>query len=150
VLHFEPGQTPPVAGMWNLATYDDAMFFVANQAERFTIGNTTDGVTSNADGSLTIYIQDKPPDDSRAANWLPAPEGTFNLTMRFYSPLSPVPQNSYKLATTSGRPFRPSQTTKNVSLTPRLRMSVSTAIQNLAASRRCRPTTPECPCRRPA
>ena len=59
---------------------------------RFTIGSTTDGVTNNPDGSLTIYIQHRPPDDSRVANWLPAPKGTFNLTMRFYSPLSPVLQ----------------------------------------------------------
>ena len=38
------------------------------------------------------------------------------------------------LPTTSGRPFSPSQTTKNTSFTPRLRMSVSTLIQNLAPS----------------
>jgi hypothetical protein len=97
VLHFEPGQTPPVAAMWNLAMHDDAMFFVANHADRFTIGSTTDGVTNNADGSLTIYIQHRPRDDSRAANYLPAPEGRFNLTMRFYSPLSPSLQKTYKL-----------------------------------------------------
>ena len=38
------------------------------------------------------------------------------------------------LPTTSGRPLSPSQTTKNMSLTPRLRRSVSTAIQNFAPS----------------
>jgi len=36
--------------------------------------------------------------------------------------------------TESGRPFSPSQTTKNTSTTPRLRRSVSTAIQNFADS----------------
>ena len=36
--------------------------------------------------------------------------------------------------TTSGSPLRPSQTTKNTSLTPRLRRSVRTLIQNLAPS----------------
>ena len=36
--------------------------------------------------------------------------------------------------TTSGRPFSPSQTTKNTSLTPRLRRSASTLSQNLAPS----------------
>ena len=40
----------------------------------------------------------------------------------------------HTLPTTSGRPLRPSQTTKNVSRTPRLRRSVSTLIQNLAPS----------------
>src|SRR5271154_1830699 len=42
------------------------------------------------------------------------------------------------LPTTSGSPFSPSQTTKNTSLMPRLRRSVSTLIQNLAPS----PPTP--------
>ena len=70
--------------------YDQEMFFVANETGRFTIDSTTDGITANADGSLTIFIQHARPDGSRAANWLPAPEGSFNLTMRYYAPLSPV------------------------------------------------------------
>src|SRR3954453_16561352 len=40
----------------------------------------------------------------------------------------------HTLPTTSGSPSRPSQTTKKVSLTPRLRRSVSTLIQNFAPS----------------
>ncbi len=39
VLHFEPGQTPPVAGMWNMAMYDDGMLFVPNAIDRFSIGS---------------------------------------------------------------------------------------------------------------
>jgi hypothetical protein len=97
VLHFEPGQTPPVAGMWNLAMYDDDMLFVANDADRYTIGSTTDGVTANPDGSLTIYIQHSRPDAAKAPNWLPAPVGSFNLTMRYYGPLSPVLDKTYRL-----------------------------------------------------
>lgn len=42
--------------------------------------------------------------------------------------------SGHTLATTSGRPLRPSQTTKNTSLTPRFLRSVRTAIQNLAPS----------------
>ena len=45
------------------------------------------------------------------------------------------------LLTTSGNPLSPSHTTKKTSLTPRLRKSVSTLIQNLAKAhgfaRRC-------------
>jgi Protein of unknown function (DUF1214) len=74
VLHFDPGQTPPVASMWNLAMYDDAMFFIPNEFGRFTIGSTTDGVTQNPDGSVTFYIQHTRPGGGRAANWLPAPK----------------------------------------------------------------------------
>ena len=97
VVYFEPGQTPPVAGMWNIAMYDDSMLFVANEIDRVSIGSTTDGLTPNPDGSLTIYLQHTKPEGDRASNWLPAPAGTFNLTMRYYTPLAPVLTRDYKL-----------------------------------------------------
>ena len=40
------------------------------------------------DGSLTIYIQNERPGAGKEANWLPAPRGAFNLTMRLYAPKS--------------------------------------------------------------
>ena len=97
MLHFEPGQTPPVAGMWNLAMYDETMLCIPNDIDRFSIGSTTDGVVHNPDGSLTIYIQYDRPSDDHVANWLPAPAGSFNLTMRYYTPLNSVLDKSYRL-----------------------------------------------------
>jgi hypothetical protein len=82
-LHFEPGQTPPVAGMWNIAMYDDSMLFIANEIDRLSIGSTTDGLAKNPDGCLTIYLQQTKPHKDQSSNWLPAPVGTFNLTMRY-------------------------------------------------------------------
>ena len=97
VLHFEPGRTPPVAGMWNLAMYDDSMLFVANEIDRFSIGSTTDGLTTDGDGSLTIYLQHSAPPRDQLSNWLPAPAGRFNLTMRYYTPLASVLDKTYEL-----------------------------------------------------
>ena len=97
VLHFEPGERPPVAGMWNIAMYDESMLFIANEIERFSIGSTTDGLAENPDGSLTIYLQHGKPHDDQLSNWLPAPAGSFNLTMRYYTPLAPVLDRTYKL-----------------------------------------------------
>ena len=97
VLHFDAGRTPPVAGMWNLAMYDNDMFFVANEGNRVSIGSTTDGLAPNDDGSLTLYIQHNRPDDDKLSNWLPAPAGSFNLTMRYYSALASVLDKSYAL-----------------------------------------------------
>jgi hypothetical protein len=80
VLHFDAGKLPPVIVFWNMAMYASDMLFVENDFGRYSIGSTTEGLKKAADGSLTILIQkDKPADTS---NWLPAPVGNFNLTMR--------------------------------------------------------------------
>ena len=95
VLHFEKGQQPPASIFWNLALYASDMLFVENTFGRYSIGSTTTGLKPDADGSLTLLIQQERPSDT--ANWLPAPAGPFNLTMRFYGPGSSVLDGSYRL-----------------------------------------------------
>jgi hypothetical protein len=71
------------------------MLFVENDFGRHSIGSTTDGLKKNPDGSLRILIQaDKPTDTS---NWLPAPAGPFNLTMRLYGPDTPILDGNSRL-----------------------------------------------------
>jgi hypothetical protein len=95
VLHFDAGKLPPVSIFWNMAMYGSDMLFVENESRRYSIGSTTDGLKKNADRSLDIVIQkDKPSDTS---NWLPAPPGDFNLTMRLYGPGTAVLDGSYRL-----------------------------------------------------
>ncbi len=95
VIHFDAGKLPPVAVFWNLAMYGSDMLFVENEFGRYSIGSTTDGLKKDADGSLTILIQKERPADT--SNWLPAPAGVFNLTMRLYGPETPVLDGSYRL-----------------------------------------------------
>ena len=38
------------------------------------------------DGSLDVYIQSDSLSEEHEANWLPAPDGNFNLTLRMYWP----------------------------------------------------------------
>jgi hypothetical protein len=84
VLRFEKGKVPPVAVFWNMSMYDDKEFFIENEAKRDSIGSTTDGLHAGEDGSITIYIQHDQPAAGYESNWLSAPEGNFNLTMRLY------------------------------------------------------------------
>lgn len=95
VLHFDAGETPAVWGMWNISIYDEHMLFIPNDLGRVSIGSTTDGLTPNDDGSLDLYIQHDTPEGDHAANWLPAPDGSFNLTLRYYGPLSTVLDKTY-------------------------------------------------------
>ena len=45
----------------------------------------------DADGSLTLYIQNKSPGADRKANWLPAPADPVYLVMRLYWPKETPP-----------------------------------------------------------
>jgi hypothetical protein len=89
VLHFEKGATPPVDAFWSVTLYDPEGFQVANGLNRFAVSSWMP-FTYNPDGSLDVYLQNESPGTDKEANWLPAPKGGFNLTMRLYSPKSEV------------------------------------------------------------
>lgn len=94
-LRFAPQQQPPVATMWSLALYEGDMRFSENELGRYAIGSTTDGLTPDDSGALTIVIQHERPTDT--ANWLPAPAGSFHLMMRLYGPDARLLEGSYRL-----------------------------------------------------
>ena len=82
--HMQSGELPPVNAFWSLTLYDAEGFQVANELNRFAIGDR-DTLAFNDDGSLDIQIQhDKP--DQGTSNWLPTPAGGFNLCARLYYP----------------------------------------------------------------
>jgi hypothetical protein len=85
-LHFDPGQAPPVDGFWSVSMYNDKNLFINNPINRYSIGKYTDGIKNNTDGSLDIFIQNKNPGPDKESNWLPSPEGSFNMVMRLYLP----------------------------------------------------------------
>jgi hypothetical protein len=85
VLHFDKGETPPVNAFWSITLYDPEGFQVGNALNRFAFSSWMPFKT-NDDGSLDIYFQHENPGKDLEANWLPAPKGGFNLTMRLYGP----------------------------------------------------------------
>lgn len=94
VIRFKKGETPPADAFWSVTLYDSEGFQVANGLNRFAIGDR-DGLKFAADGSLELYFQNESPGADRESNWLPAPKGPFNLTMRLYAPRREVLDGSW-------------------------------------------------------
>lgn len=87
---------PPVGAFWSLSMYDATDFwFVANEIDRYSIGSTTDGLVTAADGSITITMSAARPAPERVANWLPAPTGDFRPVLRMYVPGPEVLDGTY-------------------------------------------------------
>ena len=86
-ISFEKGVTPPANAFWSIALYDSDGFQVANSLNRFAVSSWMP-FKYNSDGSLDLYFQNESPGKDKEANWLPAPKGPFNLTMRLYGPKS--------------------------------------------------------------
>jgi hypothetical protein len=84
-LHFDKSQLPPANGFWSVTLYDSEGFQVANTLNRFAVSSWMP-FKYNGDGSLDLYFQNESPGADKQANWLPAPKGAFNLTMRLYAP----------------------------------------------------------------
>lgn len=94
VLHFTREELPPVDAFWSVTLYDPQGFPYANALNRCAIGDR-DRLQYNADGSLDLYIQHDSPGAPKESNWLPAPAGPFNLTMRLYAPRSSVTDGAW-------------------------------------------------------
>jgi len=84
-VHFEKGEIPPVEAFWSITLYDNDGFQVANSLNRFAVSSWMP-FKYGPDGSLDLYFQNESPGADKEANWLPAPKGPFNLTMRLYAP----------------------------------------------------------------
>lgn len=84
---FAKGKLPPVQGFWSLTLYNAQHFFAPNDLKRYSIGTKNKSLQTNADGSLTIYVQSTSPGKDKESNWLPAPKGAdFSLYIRAYWP----------------------------------------------------------------
>jgi hypothetical protein len=86
-IHFDKVSIPPVDAFWSITLYDADGFQVANALNRFAVSSWMP-FEYNPDGSLDLYFQNESPGAGKESNWLPAPKGPFNLTMRLYAPKS--------------------------------------------------------------
>jgi hypothetical protein len=92
-LTFPPGQLPPVNAFWSVTMYDGkTQLLIENPINRYLINSPMlANMKTNADGSLTLYIQNKSPGADKEANWLPAPNGEIYFVMRLYWPKTEAP-----------------------------------------------------------
>jgi hypothetical protein len=87
-IRFAPGQLPPVSAFWSLTMYElPSSLLVANLLNRYLLNSPMlPQFTKDADGGLTLLIQNESPGVDKEPNWLPAPKGPFFMAMRLYWP----------------------------------------------------------------
>lgn len=99
-ITFDMSNLPPVTEFWSIPIYNAQGYFVANEIDRYEINSymLEHGDLVVEDGKLVIYVQhSKPEDPDQIKNWLPAPEGDFRFTARFYGPYQAVVDGSYEM-----------------------------------------------------
>jgi hypothetical protein len=69
---------------------------VDNQMDRYSIGDRTDGLKYEEDGSLVIYVQHESPGKDKESNWLPAPAGPMSIISRMYGPKEAIIKGDYE------------------------------------------------------
>ena len=95
-----PGNLP-VGAFWSLTMYeqvpDGRLFFVPNDLNRFAVGDRSQHLRPERDGSIELFVQHGKPSGERVVNWLPAPKGKFVLMFRAYLPGAPLLDGSVRL-----------------------------------------------------
>jgi hypothetical protein len=78
--------------------YDEPDYYlVANEIDRYSIGDRTPGLELGPDDAVTILMQHARPSEEHVANWLPAPSGKFRPILRSYQPVGPMLTGDYVL-----------------------------------------------------
>jgi hypothetical protein len=87
-LRFAPGELPPVNAFWSLTMYElPASLLVTNPINRYLINSPMlPKLDRDADGGVTLSIQNASPGAGKESNWLPAPKGPFIVFLRLYWP----------------------------------------------------------------
>jgi hypothetical protein len=98
VLRYANGSFPPVNAFWSLTMYAlPSQLLVKNPINRYLINAPMlPNLKRDADGGLTIYIQNETPGADKEANWLPAPKGPFMLAARYYWPKPVLLEGKWK------------------------------------------------------
>lgn len=88
IVRFAANQLPPVNSFWSMTMYSQPeSLLVENSINRYLLNSTMlSQFKTDADGGLTLFIQNESPGKENESNWLPAPKGSFSVIMRLYWP----------------------------------------------------------------
>ncbi|MFL6827189.1 MAG: DUF1254 domain-containing protein [Bradyrhizobium sp.] len=97
-LRFASPQLPPVNAFWSLTMYEEPQsLLVANPINRYLVNSPMlPQFQRDADGGLTLIVQNESPGKDKEANWLPAPKGLFSMIMRLYWPKEAATDGKWK------------------------------------------------------
>jgi len=81
---------------WALRMFSAVNYYpVPNPIDRYVLGSDYPDMKKNADGSVTIYLQNTSPGKDLESNWLPAPAGPFMLILGTYAPGQELVEGKY-------------------------------------------------------
>jgi hypothetical protein len=97
-IHFAAGQLPPTNAFWSLTLYEmESSLLYANLLNRYLINSSMlPDLKKDAEGGLTLYIQNEYPGKDKESNWLPAPKGISKLALRLYWPKKEALDGTWK------------------------------------------------------
>lgn len=97
VLHFAPGEEPPVQAFWSVTVYSRQGNLVPNAQKRYDVSSSRpDELVRRPDGSIDIIFAPCDPGDP-GANWLKTPLiGGFEAYLRTYVPDQSVIDGTWK------------------------------------------------------
>jgi hypothetical protein len=87
-----------VQSFWSLTLYElPASLLYANPINRYLINSPMlPDLKKDADGGITLYVQNESPGKDLESNWLPAPKGPFWSVLRLYWPKSEALNGTWK------------------------------------------------------
>jgi len=93
-ITFQASQIPHYKRFWSITAYTpEDVELVPNTANKYVVASYTPGLITAADGSISIYLQANAPENKDLIyNWLPVPDGWFNVMLRIYGPEEGTPE----------------------------------------------------------
>lgn len=96
ILRFPKWDIPQTKRFWSVTAYlPGSITLIRNDEQKYVVASYTPGLVTDSDGSITIYISPSLPEGVPAANWLPVPQGQFNIMLRDYGPTGSAGEGTY-------------------------------------------------------